>query len=299
MVDWSFKLGRVFGIPIKVHWLFLALLGFVMFFGGGPSAVVLVLCIFVCVALHELGHSLMARHYGVRVRDITLLPIGGVARLESVVPSPRAEFWISLAGPLVNVALVGLLVPVAIASGVGREALGWNLLGSFSVFVVTLMAINILMALFNLLPAFPMDGGRVFRAVLAKRRGMLAATHIAASVGRVMAVLMGIVGVVLKRPMLILIAFFVYGAGRREEFALRLQHQQASVLEADPYPGWRQPRQDAPWPTPGPAASQPFEDVHARQAPVDAEEEEAQAKQRQAAREIDETFRRLMGRFGR
>ena len=244
-MNWSFLLGRPFGIEVRVHWLFVALLAFLLFFGGGLSSAVLVTCVFGFVVLHELGHSLVARRYGVGVRSITLLPIGGVAQLEGRPPTPTAELWIALAGPLVNIALAIILFPLAILAGTPRAgegsgglAFGLNALGSLSFLLAALVSINVGLALFNLLPAFPMDGGRVLRALLAKRVGMLEATRRAARVGRWLAALMAIAGVLLGRPMLLFIAAFVYVAGSQEEAAVRMSHAQAPTLQFDPIHGW-------------------------------------------------------------
>jgi len=240
----SFELGRIFGIRVRIHWLFIALLVYLLLFGGGLASVVLVTCVFGFVVLHELGHSLVARHYGVGVRDITLLPIGGVARLEGMAPSPRAELLIAIAGPLVNIAFALVLFPLAVLAGAGQVMLGANVLGSLAFLLSALVSINLGLALFNLLPAFPMDGGRILRAWLTRRYGMVEATRKAARVGRWMAALMAVAGVVFLRPMLLLIAVFVYFAGSREEMAVRLRHAQAPTLEFDPLVGWhyRAPR---------------------------------------------------------
>ena len=209
-MGWTFGLGSVLGIRIRVHWLFMVLLGYLLLFGGGPAAVVMVCGVFVFVVLHELGHSLVARIYGIRVRDITLLPIGGMARLEGMAPTPKAEFWIALAGPLVNVVLAAIFLPLALLVNAGGLALGWDVFGSFAEFLGVLFAINLALAVFNLLPGFPMDGGRILRAYLARRVGMLEATRKAVRVGRWVAALMAIAGVIWLRPMLLFIALFIY-----------------------------------------------------------------------------------------
>ncbi len=237
-MSWSFNLGTLFGIRIRVHWLFVVLLSWLLLFGGGLGAVALVSAVFACVLLHELGHCLTARTYGVAVRDITLLPIGGVARLEGEAPSPRAEFWIALAGPLVNVALALLFLPLALMAGAGQMALGLNMLGSLKLFLATLVSINLTLALFNLLPAFPMDGGRILRALLTRRLGFLEATRRAARVGRWMAALMAAAGVLLLHPILLFIALFVYVAGKQEEAAARWRRAHSRTLEFHPMYGW-------------------------------------------------------------
>jgi len=238
-MNWAFELGRIFGIRVRVHWLFVALLGFLLLFGGGLSSVVMIVSVFGFVVLHELGHSLVARYHGLGVRDITLLPIGGVARLEGPMPSPKAELRIAIAGPLVNLVLALLLLPLAVVAGTGGLALRLDVLGSLGMFLAALVSVNVGLALFNLLPAFPMDGGRVLRAYLAGRCGMLEGTRRAAHVGRWVAIFMAVAGVVLVRPMLIFIALFVYFAGRQEEMAVRIRQARAPTLEFDPFQGWR------------------------------------------------------------
>lgn len=218
-MGWAFDIGSLFGIRVRVHWLFLALLGYFLFFGGGVASAVMVCLVFAFVVFHELGHSLTARHFGVGVLDITLLPIGGVARLTGDPPGPKAEMAIAMAGPLVNLGFALLLLPLALLTGAGEMAWGLDILGSMSRFFSALFWINLVLALFNLLPAFPMDGGRILRAGLALRTDWISATRWAVKVGRWAAVLMGIAGLLLARPMLILIAVFIFFAGKQEEVA--------------------------------------------------------------------------------
>jgi Zn-dependent protease len=221
-MNWSFRLGRLFGIPVYMHWTFLLLLGFVAFGQGvrsGPGAalggIVFVTTIFGCVVLHELGHALAARRYGIGTRDVTLLPIGGLARLERMPDDPRQELWVALAGPAVNLAIAGALgVGLAVIGSVG--ALSWTG-GSFA---ARLMAVNLGLVVFNLLPAFPMDGGRVLRSLLAHRVSYVQATDTAATVGRGMAILFGVAGLFFN-PMLILIALFVWTGATQEAQMVR------------------------------------------------------------------------------
>ena len=205
---WSFRLGSLFGIPVYLHFTFLLLLGFValtrLVYGGigaAAGALLLVSSVFGLVVMHEMGHALAARRFGIGTRDVTLLPIGGVARLERNPGNPRQELWIALAGPAVNLVLAGLFGIVLALTG-----------GSF---FAQLLAINLALFAFNMLPAFPMDGGRVLRALLARRMGQRPATEIAVSVGKGMAVLLGVAGL-FWNPMLILIAFFVWTSGNQE-----------------------------------------------------------------------------------
>ena len=168
--------------------------------------------------LHEFGHALTARAFGIRTHDITLLPIGGLARLERIPENPWQEFWIALAGPAVNVAIVAVLLPVAVALGGLQDLLPSNLPAAS--FLMQLISINVALVVFNLLPAFPMDGGQVLRAVLAMFLPYAKATNIAAACGQFMAVLFGIVGF-FTNWMLMLVAFFVYFAARGKAQHLR------------------------------------------------------------------------------
>jgi Zn-dependent protease/CBS domain-containing protein len=214
---WSFRIGSAFGIGIFVHATFLLLLAWIAAAAylrqGGSAALVglvFVLAVFGSVVLHELGHALTARHFGIGTRDITLLPIGGVARLEKMPEQPRHELLVALAGPMVNVAIAVGLAVVLRATG---QSIVPTELGQGAPFLVRLLWVNVALALFNLVPAFPMDGGRVVRALLAMRLRYVRATRIAAGLGQAIAVLLGLVGL-LGNPLLILVAVFVWiGAG--------------------------------------------------------------------------------------
>ena len=234
----SFRIAKVKGIEIRVHLLFplvllWAALDWGVWRGLGPAGAVygvaFVVLLFACVTLHELGHSLVARTFGLAVRDITLLPIGGLARLDGELERPRQEFWMALAGPAVNLVLVALLVPVVIPL-VGWRALGGldSLLARFAGpgidrLLVDLLVANFGLALFNLLPAFPMDGGRVLRAVLASRMGELDGTRIATRVGQGLAVVLGLVGLFGGAWNLTLIAVFILASAGQEWQAVQLK----------------------------------------------------------------------------
>jgi Zn-dependent protease len=224
---WSWRVARVAGIDIHVHATFLLLLAWIGFAGyrrtgtpaGAAAGIGFVLLLFLIVVLHEYGHALTARRYGIPTRDITLLPIGGVARLERMPREPRQELVIALAGPAVNVVLALLLwLGLTLTGGAGAAEpmapADERFMGR--ALAQQLLTANVWLAGFNLIPAFPMDGGRVLRAVLAMRSGDHArATVRAASIGRAIAVVFGLVGLfVWQNPMLVFIALFVCSARR-------------------------------------------------------------------------------------
>jgi Zn-dependent protease/predicted transcriptional regulator len=219
-MSWSWKLARVAGIDVYAHATFVMLLVWIGVMhwldGRSLSAVAeglgFVLALFGCVVLHEFGHALTAARYGIKTRDITLLPIGGVARLERMPEHPMHELFVALAGPAVNVVIALVLFAWLRASG------DLPSVGELSVargdFLERLMVINGALAMFNMLPAFPMDGGRVLRALLAIRLPYTRATELAASIGQAMAILFGVAGL-FGNPFLIFIALFVWiGAGQ-------------------------------------------------------------------------------------
>ncbi len=219
-MSWSFRIGRVAGTDVKVHITFLLLLGFFAIEGyreAGPAGAVgttlFTLSLFGCVILHEFGHILMARRFGVRTPDVILLPIGGVARLERIPEDPRQELLIALAGPAVTAGIAALLYLLITATTGSSPPLQPFRVVEHAPFANQLMDVNVGLLLFNLIPAFPMDGGRVLRALLASRLGLIRATRIAARVGQALAVAFGIAGLYVS-PILILIALFVFaGAG--------------------------------------------------------------------------------------
>lgn len=227
-MKWSLKLGKLFGIDVYLHFTFLLLLAFLGFYfwrttndvGAAVRGVAFISALFGCVVLHELGHALMARRYGIPTRDITLLPIGGVARLEKMPEKPMQEFWVALAGPAVNV-VIALVLFVGLAATQGFIPMDeTNVIGDS--FWQRLMVLNVLLVVFNLLPAFPMDGGRVLRALLSLRLGRRRATAIAANVGQAMAILFGILGF-LYNPFLIFIGIFVFLGAQAEAGMVEMQ----------------------------------------------------------------------------
>ena len=238
-MKWSFKLGRILGIDVYVHFTFLLLLAFIGLSHGlaGRSAeaalngVLFFSGLFVCVLLHEYGHALAARRYGIGTRDITLLPIGGVARLERMPDKPSQEFVVALAGPAVNVVIAGALF-AGLWFGGHWQPLA-TLSGTSGNLFERLLVANVFLVLFNLLPAFPMDGGRVLRAVLAMRMNHAGATRIAARIGQGMAVVFGFAGL-FGNPMLLLIALFVWIGAAQEAAAVEMKTSlaDATVREA-------------------------------------------------------------------
>jgi Zn-dependent protease len=216
----SWRIARVAGIDLSIHWTFGLLLGWVLLSSAagvglahGLVEVLFVATIFGCVVLHELGHAMAARAYGIPTHGITLLPIGGVAQLDRIPRDPWQEWVIALAGPAVNVMIVGLLFPLtAVLHGADSDLTSLTVAGNL---LARLMWVNVILVAFNLLPAFPMDGGRIFRSWLALRTSYVTATRWAKRLGQVMAVLLGIWGLWVN-PLLMLIAAFVFFAGEWE-----------------------------------------------------------------------------------
>ena len=238
-MSWSWKLGRVAGIPIYVHWTFIILLAWIVLGywfeshdlvrtleGGG-----LILGLFGCVVLHELGHALAARRFGVSTSDITLLPIGGVARLERMPEHPKEELIIALAGPAVNVVIVAVLYVVFRVRFPANGSDAFDLVPGQ--FWSRILQVNAVLAAFNMLPAFPMDGGRVLRALLAMRLPYVQATRAAASIGQAMAILFAFLAYWLG-PMIILVALFVWIGAEAEAIQVeeRVALKDLSVREA-------------------------------------------------------------------
>ena len=243
-MKWSWKLGTVAGIGIFVHWTFLILIGWIVLgdvvsgmqhqqapgriVGEASEGALFIIAIFACIVLHELGHALTAQRYGVRTQDITLLPIGGVARLERMPEDPVQEFWIAVAGPAVNVAIAAAIFVVLwlLGSSVAFSSMSditVDVFHRFPEFMTRLMVVNLWLVLFNAIPAFPMDGGRVLRAVLAHFSGdYVRATQVAASVGQVLAILFGFIGL-FSNPFLVFIAFFVYIGAQEEAHLVQMR----------------------------------------------------------------------------
>ena len=230
LMKWSLKIGTFAGIGVYLHWTFALLIGWIFMAhltaGKTPlealAGVVFILTLFACVVLHEFGHALTARRYGVGTRDITLLPIGGVARLERIPEKPMQEFWVAVAGPAVNVVIAALLFVILLVLNGAKQVPGviWFEGG----FLAQLIWVNLLIVAFNMLPAFPMDGGRVLRSLLAIRMGRQRATHIAANIGQAMAITFGIFGFFLfHNPFLVFIAIMVYLGAQAEASQVDMQ----------------------------------------------------------------------------
>jgi len=214
-MKWSYRIARIAGIDVKIHITFLLLLAYFWVTDGRDGGtfqgiwwMAFILLLFLCVLLHEFGHAMAGRHYGIRTPDITLLPIGGVARMQGGVQKPWQEFVIAVSGPAVNVVIAGVLWVALLLFPVLRHPISSQILPN-------LMMINLALVIFNMIPAFPMDGGRVLRALLAMKLNYLKATKIAARTGQVLAVGFVIVGLDWN-PMLIFIGLFVFTAARQE-----------------------------------------------------------------------------------
>jgi Zn-dependent protease len=231
-MKWSWKIARVAGIDVYIHATFLLIIGWVALshwsqgLVGMISGLLFILAIFACVVLHEFGHALTARRHGIKTRDITLYPIGGVARLERMPDQPLQELWVALSGPAVNLviaaalfawlALTAVLVPVE------------QLTVTTGPFLERLLVANLFLVGFNLLPAFPMDGGRVLRALLALRLEYTRATQIAAVIGQGMALLFGFAGI-FGNPMLLFIALFVWIGAAQEASLVQMKSALAGI----------------------------------------------------------------------
>lgn len=238
-MKWSLRIARVAGIGIYLHWTFLLLLAWIASIhianrheiGAIVHGLGFVIAIFTCVVLHELGHALAARRYGIPTRDITLLPIGGLARLERMPDDPKQELVVAMAGPAVNLVIAAILLAMLVAVGEVDDLASTEIVERS--FLSKLMAVNVILVVFNLLPAFPMDGGRVLRAILAMRMPRVQATNIAASVGQMMAFFFGIMGFASGNWILMFIAVFVYLGAQAESHAAEMRMIFSSVVVRD------------------------------------------------------------------
>ena len=227
-MEWAISLGTIGGVRVRVHITFLALLawiGVAFWHAGGPdravTGVAYIVLLFACVVAHEFGHIFAAARYGGVTRDVILLPIGGVARMENIPENPREELVVVLAGPAVNVViaavLIGLLGVHALPAGMSVPRGGIGILPSLAV-------ANLVLAVFNLLPAFPMDGGRALRALLSMRMGRTKATDLAARIGKSLAMGMGMSGFLIGYPMLILVGVFIWFGAQAENNEAQLHN---------------------------------------------------------------------------
>lgn len=226
MKQFSISLGKLFGIPTSIHWTFWILIAWIIFVNASQGQdrastlwyVLFVFTIFACVVLHELGHALAARRYGISTKSITILPIGGVASLEKIPEDPKQELVVAVAGPLVNVAIaIGLWGFLSVTGKLNLDPESVEEITRINAgnFLIALFSVNVLLVLFNLIPAFPMDGGRVLRALLALRMSRVKATEWAVNVGKVFAVIFVFWGFS-NNPFLIFIALFIFLSAQSE-----------------------------------------------------------------------------------
>lgn len=220
----SWKIGRIAGIDVYLHPTLLLLLAFAAVSEGGLVVALLIAAMFGCVLLHELGHAFAARGYGIQTADITLYPIGGVARLARMPRKPGPEIVVALAGPAVNVVIAAILTVAVLVIGSLSVAPG-SIMTTGAEFLVQLLFLNLLLAGFNLVPAFPMDGGRVLRAFLSSWLGRLRATEIAAGIGRTIALLFGLWSLWNGPFLHAILAAFIYIAAGMERARVRIEER--------------------------------------------------------------------------
>jgi Zn-dependent protease len=233
-MKWAWKLGRFAGVDVYIHATFLLIIFFVgwshwaqgLGAAGVVQGIVFMLAIFACVVLHEYGHALAARRYGIKTRDITLFPIGGVARLERMPEKPMQELSVALAGPAVNLVIAAILF-VGLTLSQPLRPLG-EMTVATGPFFQRLLLTNVFLVVFNLIPAFPMDGGRVLRALLAMRLEYTRATQIAANIGQGVALLFGLGGL-FGNPMLVFIALFVWIGAAQEASFVQIKSAMAGI----------------------------------------------------------------------
>jgi stage IV sporulation protein FB len=238
MMGWSISLGRLAGTEVRIHFTFLLLVawfGIAAALQGGPAAgldaVVFILAIFCCVVLHEYGHVLAARHFGIATRDITLLPIGGVASTERMPERPGQELLVAIAGPAVNGVIAFVLI-AAFGADLDPELRVASVDDPKVAFATRLAVANLMLGLFNLIPAFPMDGGRVLRALLSFRLDRVRATRISTRIGQGIAFALGFLGL-FGNPILVFIALFIFLAASHEVYATELEDAAKSAAVRD------------------------------------------------------------------
>ncbi|NOZ57973.1 MAG: CBS domain-containing protein [Euryarchaeota archaeon] len=235
----NYRIGSIFGIPLELHVSFLLLLLFFFIYSAvtlNPGPFIYIVLLFATVTLHELSHSLMAMRYGVKISKITLLPFGGIAAMEEIPKNPRKEFAIAIAGPGFNFAVGGITLAVILALGEGHRIFPFfeMKIESATDLLLLFFKINILLGAFNLfIPALPMDGGRVFRSLLAFKLGFSAATEIATGIAKMIAIFMALLGALLPNLWLIFIAFFVYIGATQEGEVSRIHLMLAGLKVRD------------------------------------------------------------------
>jgi stage IV sporulation protein FB len=232
-MKWSFKIGRLLGIELRIHITFFLIVAWAAYIFSVNSAnqvegavygVLIITMLFLCVVIHEMAHSKMAEHYGAEVASITLLPIGGISQLKSMPEDPRKELWVSIVGPLSNVVIAAflfvilLLIPDKAPYPSIWTVEFWEFVTEISVqsFFMYMLIINIMLAVFNLLPAFPLDGGRVLRSILAMFMPAIQATRIAKTIGQILAFGLGMAGIFFVQPIWIIIALFIFFGASQE-----------------------------------------------------------------------------------
>ncbi len=238
----SFKIGRAFSIDIKVHWTFFLLLAFFAYLsytttGSWVDALItigIIVALFLCVVMHEYGHSLVAQRLGSEVQDITILPIGGLARMKAMPERPIDEVKVAVAGPLVNIVLAPIFIGLAFVFGFDLATLSniFESQDSVGNVLLYLGGINIFLVVFNMIPAFPMDGGRVLRGLLATRFGPVRATNIASVTGQFFALGFFVLGL-LANPILALIAVFIFFGANGERQMVRQRETMRGLLVSD------------------------------------------------------------------
>jgi Zn-dependent protease/predicted transcriptional regulator len=229
-MKWSLYIGKIAEIRLLLHWTFLILvlwIGFAQIFRGGSINDALysmgtILAVFAIVVLHELGHALTARRYGIQTRKILLLPIGGIADLERIPEDPKEELVIAIAGPMVNVVIAAILYFTTPVKSIFLEETDLIELARYQLFWATMFSINVLLILFNMIPAFPLDGGRVLRALLAFRMNRSKATRIAFQIGQFIAIVFVFVGLFIN-PFLSIIGVFIFFAAQSENYITKHQ----------------------------------------------------------------------------
>jgi Zn-dependent protease len=234
MMNRSFQLAVIAGIPIRIHWSFFILVMFVLYVGSKENLgfkgtlwfAAAMLSLFFCVLLHEYGHALTAKRFGIKTRDIILSPIGGMARLEKLPEKPIHEFYVALAGPAVNIFIafiLGLLIVIFFSASFSLPSMRPELIFNSQGYLKVIFWMNIALFGFNLVPAFPMDGGRILRSLLAIRMGKTKSTKIAAMVGRILAVVAILAGLIIPQLFLSFIGVFVYFMASQEARAARIE----------------------------------------------------------------------------